>query len=214
MLTPFSLFQTKQRAVKRYRRAADGRAETAADVRSLEWLERTMTHLWEVTRGVLAEALGHEEEKGEGIKVERDVSRFVELYDFVSDRFMAVRKDMILQGLHGPGARGIYQRIIRFHIFFDYLLTQQVSAREKEGEMGSISIFIFKAFAELRLTRFQSLFFSLRNRSLLFSMNIWDWAPCDRGLRRSLGSTRRQPPVKHNKKHRHTQTPTFSSTNF
>lgn len=85
-----------------------------------------MTHLWEVTRGVLAEALGHEEEKGEGIKVERDVSRFVELYDFVSDRFMAVRKDMILQGLSGPGARGIYQRIIRFHIFFDYLLTQQV----------------------------------------------------------------------------------------
>jgi hypothetical protein len=119
-------FKTKQRAVKRYRRAADGRAETAADVRSLECLERTMTHLWEVTRGVLAEALGHEEEKGEGIKVEKDVSRFVELYDFVSDRFMAVRKDMILQGLHGPGARGIYQRIIRFHIFFDYLLTQQV----------------------------------------------------------------------------------------
>ena len=90
-----------------------------------------MTHLWEVTRGVLAEALGHEEEKGEGVKVEKDVSHFVELYDFVSDRCMAVRKDMILQGLSGPGARGIYQRIIRFHIFFDYLLTQQVSERKK-----------------------------------------------------------------------------------
>ncbi|GAB5031845.1 vesicle-associated membrane protein 7b [Nannochloropsis oceanica] len=115
-----------QRAVKRYRRAADGRAETAADVRSLVWLERTVTHLWQVVRGVLAEASGHEEEKGEGIQVEKNVSCYVELYDFVSDRFMAVRKDMILQGLSGLEARRIYQRIIRFHIFFDYVLTQQV----------------------------------------------------------------------------------------
>jgi hypothetical protein len=93
-----------------------------------------MTHLWQVVRGVLAEASGHEEEKGEGIKVQKNESSFVELYDFVSDRFMAVRKDMILQGLSGPGARGIYQRIIRFHIFFDYLLTQQVNERTKRGK--------------------------------------------------------------------------------
>jgi len=149
--------ETKQRAVKRYRRAADGRAETAADVRSLEWLERTMTHLWEVTRGVLAEALGHEEEKGEGVKVEKDVSRFVELYDFLSDRFMAVRKDMIMQGLSGPGARGIYQRIIRFLIFFDYLLTQQVSER-REGNMGFHTIVVCIAFARIILTLSHSSF--------------------------------------------------------
>lgn len=122
--------------MKRYRRAADGRAETAADVRSLVWLERTVTHLWQVVRGVLAEASGHEEEKGEGIQVEKNVSCYVELYDFVSDRFMAVRKDMILQGLSGLEARRIYQRIIRFHIFFDYLLTQQVN--EKFGRGGCL----------------------------------------------------------------------------
>lgn len=98
-----------------------------------------MTHLWEVIRGVLAADVGHEEEKGEGRTDEKDVSRLVELYDFVSDRFMAVRKDMILQRMSGPGACEIYQRIIRFHIFFDYLLTQQVGGRvrrRKRRERG------------------------------------------------------------------------------
>lgn len=121
-----------QKAVKRYRRAADGRAETADDVRSLLWLDRTVSYLWETAWAVLADV----KHGGD------DVPRLVELYDFLSDRFQAVRKDMVVQGLGGPGGRAIFQRIVRFHIFFGYLLSEQVGLweREREGGGGLVSL--------------------------------------------------------------------------
>jgi len=79
-----------------------------------------VAHLWSVALSVL-ESQGQEKAPRK-----EDLLRLVELYDFMSDRFMAVRKDIIVQGLAGSGAQAIYKRIIRFHILFDYLLTEQV----------------------------------------------------------------------------------------
>lgn len=93
-------------------------------MRSLLWLDRTVSYLWETAWAVLADA----KHGGD------DVPRLVELYDFLSDRFQAVRKDMVVQGLGGPGGRAIFQRIVRFHIFFGYLLSEQVCGEGRERE--------------------------------------------------------------------------------
>ena len=120
------------KAVKRFRRAADGRGETCGDVRPLPWLEKTMGHLWEVGLAVLvvvgsgSRSSSSSSNSSSGGMSVSEVPQLVEVYDFLSDRFMAVRKDMILQGICGAGARSIYRRIVRFYILFDYLLTQQV----------------------------------------------------------------------------------------
>lgn len=108
----------KARAVKRFRRAADGRPESPEDVRPLEWLERTVIHLWTVAREELAVAAAKEEEDG---------AWMVELFDFVADRLQAVRKDVVIQGLSGPRVIELYERVVRFHVLFGYLLSQQAS---------------------------------------------------------------------------------------
>jgi hypothetical protein len=78
------------RAVKRFRRAAEGRAEGPEDVRPLEWLERTVAHLWAVVRG---ELLQWKEEDGDG----GGAAPLVDVFDFVADRLQAVRKDLVVQ---------------------------------------------------------------------------------------------------------------------
>lgn len=84
-----------QKAVKRFRRAADGRAEVAADIRPMLWLEKSMTYLWEVTQTELQQQ--QQQQQGQAKKQEEDGSALIELYDFVADRFQAIRKDMIVQ---------------------------------------------------------------------------------------------------------------------
>lgn len=84
------------RAVKRFRRAADGRAEGPEEVRPLEWLERTVAHLWQVGREELAlaaAAVRHGEAEARG----PSNAGLVECYDFLADRLQAVRKDLVVQ---------------------------------------------------------------------------------------------------------------------
>lgn len=107
------------RAVKRFRRAADGRPEGPEDVRPLEWLERTVAHLWAVAREELAVAAAKE--------AEEDGGWIVELHEFLADRLQAVRKDLVIQGLSGPRAIALFERVVRFHVLFGYLLSQQAA---------------------------------------------------------------------------------------
>lgn len=83
-------------AVKRFRRAADGRGEGPEEVRPLEWLERAVAHLWAVGKGELL-LLSSSAAGGEGGDCEGDGGRLVELFDFVADRLQAVRKDLVVQ---------------------------------------------------------------------------------------------------------------------
>lgn len=109
----------KARAVKRFRRAADGRPEGPEEVRPLGWLDRTVTHLWAVVGEELAVAAAKEEDE--------DGAWIVELFDFVADRLQAVRKDVVIQGLTGPRVIAIFERVVRFHVLFGYLLSQQAA---------------------------------------------------------------------------------------
>lgn len=71
------------RAVKKYRRAADGRWEGPEEVRTLQALEDTVAHLW---------LLGAEE-----LAATREEKHVLQLYEFLADRLQAVRKDLVVQ---------------------------------------------------------------------------------------------------------------------
>lgn len=58
---------------------------------------------------------------------EVDGGWLVELHDFVADRLQAVRKDLVIQGLSGPRAIALFERVVRFHALFGYMLAQQAA---------------------------------------------------------------------------------------
>jgi hypothetical protein len=42
------------------------------------------------------------------------------VYDFVADRLRAVRKDLVVQGLHGPCVLPLLEPMVLFHVYAGY----------------------------------------------------------------------------------------------